>query len=66
MDKSIRYGVKKSSQIGPWSAHWSKRCSGTMKEEYDLPPKGPHLETKRRMRYCGGCSFDEVLTGVYG
>jgi hypothetical protein len=33
MNKSIRtFLVKRSSKIGPWSAHWSKKCSGLIKE----------------------------------
>ena len=36
MNKSIKLcSVKKSSQIGPWSAQWSKRISGLMKHWCD-------------------------------
>ena len=36
-----RNSVDKSSQLGPWSAQWSKRCSGLVGEGRGLPPKGP-------------------------
>ena len=41
INKSIgTFLVKRSSKIGPCSAHWSKKCSGLIKDACGLPPNG--------------------------
>ena len=41
--------VKKSSQIGPRSAQWSKRCSGLVGGGCDLPPESPTMKQRTNL-----------------
>ena len=46
MENQSDFFGQKINTFGPWSAQWSRRCSGLKKDGCDLLPKGPTMKTR--------------------